>query len=87
MAKTALSETQSEETALTSASGDIIEGSPTASLAIAPGAGLVGDFDASDISFPKLQIAQGVGALSETYKKGTIVLDGEFEISNGEDEV
>lgn len=87
MAKTALSETQSETTEITSASGDIIEGSPTASLTIAPGAGLVGDFDASDISFPKLQIAQGVGALSETYKKGTIVLDGEFEISNGEDEV
>ena len=87
MAKTALSETQSETTEITSASGDIIEGSPTASLTIAPGAGLVGDFDASDISFPKLQIAQGVGALSETYKKGTIVLDGETEISNGEDEV
>ena len=44
MAKTALSETQSEETEITSASGDIIEGSPTASLAIAPGAGLVCDF-------------------------------------------
>jgi len=87
MAKTALSETQSEETEITSASGDIIEGSPTASLTIQPGAGLVGDFDASDISIAKLQIAQGVGALSEAYKKGTIVLDGEFEISNGEDEV
>lgn len=87
MAKTALSETQSEETALTSASGDIIEGSPTASLTIQPGAGLVGDFDASDISFPKLQIAQGVGALSETFKKGTIVLDGEFDISDGTSDV
>lgn len=87
MAKTALSETQSETTEITSASGDIIEGSPTASLTVQPGAGLVGDLDASDISFPKLQIAQGVGALSENYKKGTIVLDGETEISNGEEEV
>ena len=87
MAKTALSETQSEETEITSASGDIIEGSPTASLTIQPGAGLVGDFDASDISFPKLQIAQGVGALSETFKKGTIVLDGEFDISDGTSDV
>ncbi len=87
MAKTALSEKQSEETALTNASGDIIEGSPTASLTIQPGAGLVGDFDASDISFPKLQIAQGVGTLSETFKKGTIVLDGEFDISDGTSDV
>ena len=56
MAKTALSETQSETTGITSASGDIIEGSPTASLTIAPGAGLVGDFDASDISFPNCKL-------------------------------
>jgi len=87
MAKSTLSEKVSETTSDAEAAGDIIEGSPTASLAIQPGAGLVGDFDASDISFPRLQIAQGVGALSETYKKGTIVLDGETEISNGEQEV
>ena len=87
MAKATLSEKVSETTSDAEAAGDIIEGSPTASLAIQPGAGLVGDFDASDISFPRLQIAQGVGALSETYKKGTIVLDGETEISDGEKEV
>jgi hypothetical protein len=87
MAKATLSEKVSETTSDAEAAGDIIEGSPTATLAVAPGAGLVGDFDASDISFPKLQIAQGVGALSETYKKGTIVLDGETEISDGEKEV
>jgi len=87
MAKSTLSEKVSETTSDAEAAGDIIEGSPTASLAIQPGAGLVGDFDASDISFPRLQIAQGVGALSETYKKGTIVLDGETEISDGEKEV
>ncbi len=87
MAKSTLSEKVSETTSDAEAAGDIIEGSPTASLAIQPGQGLVGDFDASDISFPRLQIAQGVGALSETYKKGTIVLDGETEISDGEKEV
>lgn len=87
MAKATLSDKVSETTSDAEAAGDIIEGSPTASLAIQPGQGLVGDFDASDISFPKLQIAQGVGALSETYKKGTIVLDGETEISDGEQEV
>ena len=42
--------------------------------------GLVGDFDQSDISFPRLQIAQGVGPLSDTHNKGDIVLDGEILI-------
>jgi hypothetical protein len=37
-------------------------------------------FDASDIAFPKLQIAQGVGPLSDLYPKGSIVLDKEMEI-------
>ena len=39
------------------------------------------------ISRSQIANCSGVGALSETYKKGTIVLDGETEISNGEDEV
>lgn len=42
--------------------------------------GLVGDFDQSDISFPRLQVAQGVGPLSDTHNKGDIVLDGEAVI-------
>ena len=42
--------------------------------------GLVGDFDQGDISFPRFQIAQGVGPLSDTYNKGDIVLDGEVVI-------
>ena len=83
MAKTALSEKTSETTAEVEASGDIIEGSPTDSLAISPGAGITGDLDASDISFPRLQIVQGMGNLSENYKKGEIVLDGESLISDG----
>ena len=41
---------------------------------------LVGDFDQSDISFPRLQVAQGVGPLSDTHNKGDIVLDGEVVI-------
>lgn len=87
MAKTALSAKVSETTAEVEASGDIIEGSPTSSLSIAPGAGITGDLDASDISFPRLQITQGVGALSENFKKGSIILDGETEISDGTQEV
>ena len=83
MAKTALSDKTSETTAEVEASGDIIEGSPTGSLAIAPGAGITGDLDASDISFPRLQVVQGMGNLSENYKKGEIVLDGESLISDG----
>ena len=83
MAKSTLSETTSETTAEAEASGDIIEGSPTSSLAVAPGAGITGDLDASDISFPRLQIVQGMGNLSENYKKGEIVLDGESLISDG----
>lgn len=83
MAKQSLSETASKESTEVEASGDIIEGSPTGSLAIAPGGGITGDLDASDISFPRLQITQGVGALSENFKKGSIILDGETEISDG----
>ena len=83
MAKTALSKKTSETTAEVEASGDIIEGSPTGSLTVAPPAGITGDLDASDISFPRLQIVQGMGNLSENYKKGEIVLDGESLISDG----
>jgi hypothetical protein len=42
-------------------------------------------FDASDIAFPKLQIAQGVGPLSDLYPKGSVVLDKEMEIVKMED--
>lgn len=42
-------------------------------------------FDSSDIAFPKLQIAQGVGPLSDLYPKGSVVLDKEMEIVKMED--
>jgi len=83
MAKTALSESKSETTEVAEATGDIIEGNPNAGALAVSGAGVVGDIDASDIEFPKLAIAQGVGPLSDNFKKGAIVLDGEHEISDG----
>ena len=82
MSKKALSETASEETAVAEATADIIEGSPETTTLVA-GGGITGDLDASDISFPRLQIVQGMGNLSENFKKGEIVLDGESLISDG----
>jgi hypothetical protein len=88
MAKTSLKESKSEALEVAEATADIIEGSPTGNMALSvSGTGIVGDLDASDIEFPKLGIAQGVGPLSENFRKGAIVLDGEFEISDGSKEV
>ena len=41
-----------------------------------------GDFDSSDIDFPKLQVAQAVGPLADEWKKGDIVIDGNFKIGD-----
>ena len=82
MSKKALSETASEDTAVAEATADIIEGSAETTTLVA-GNGITGDLDASDISFPRLQIVQGMGNLSENFKKGEIVLDGESLISDG----
>ena len=83
MAKKALSEETSEATAVAEAAGDIVEGAPQTGALTATGSGVLGDLDASDISFPRLQIVQGMGNLSENFKKGEIVLDGESMISDG----
>ena len=83
MAKSSLSQSKTDETETVEATGDIIEGSPTSGALAVSGAGVVGDIDASDIEFPKLAIAQGVGPLSDNFKKGAIVLDAEHEISDG----
>lgn len=82
MAKSTLSQSKSEDTEVVEATNEIIEGAPTGALSVAA-SGVVGDIDASDIEFPKLAIAQGVGPLSEDFKKGAIVLDGEHELSDG----
>ena len=83
MAKATLSATVSETTSTAEAAGDIIEGNPQITSGLVAGNGITGDLDASDISFPRLQIVQGMGNLSENYKKGEIVLDGESLISDG----
>ena len=82
MAKATLSKSASEETAVAEATADIMEGNPQTTSMVA-GNGITGDLDASDISFPRLQIVQGMGNLSENFKKGEIVLDGKSLISDG----
>jgi len=88
MAKSSISESKTETTVLAEASGEIVEGSPTSLLTPTVNDTITGDLDASDISFPRLQIVQGMGNLSENFKKGEIVLDGESSIySDGSDPV
>lgn len=60
---------------------DIVTGAPSA-LSTVSGAGVVGEIDRADVRFPKLQIVQGVGPLSEReeFRKGDIILDGEIKI-------
>ena len=50
-------------------------------------AGVSGDFDLTDITFPKLQLVHGIGPLSDEFSKGGIVLDGETLISDGSNPV
>jgi len=83
MAKKALSETKTEMTTTAEAAGDIVEGNPQTNPLGKTGTGVIGDLETSDISFPRLQIVQGMGNLSENFKKGEIVLDGESLISEG----
>lgn len=61
---------------------DIVTGAPTGSLATISNAGVVGEVDSADVRFPKLQVVQGVGPLSERdeFKKGDLILDGEVMI-------
>ena len=82
MAKKALTD-NIDNAAVAEAAGDIVEGAPHTNALAKAGNGVIGDLDASDIAFPKLQIVQGLGNLSENFKKGEIVLDGENSISDG----
>ena len=61
---------------------DIVTGAPSGSLATISNAGVTGEVDRADVRFPKIQIVQGVGPLSERdeFKKGDIILDGEIAI-------
>ena len=78
MAKKELSSEISED--IVSAAGDdIVTGTPTS---LAPlGSEVVGEFGMDDVSFPRLQIAQGVGPLSDSFAKGDIVLEGEHKLA------
>ena len=63
---------------VSAAGDDIVTGEPTS---LAPlGSEIVGEFGTEDISFPRLQIAQGVGPLSDNFAKGDIVLEGEHKL-------
>ena len=61
---------------------DIVTGAPTGTLQTMSSAGVVGEVDNADVRFPKLQVVQGVGPLSERdeFKKGDLILDGEVAI-------
>lgn len=78
MAKEILQEVVKDEVA----ENEIITGSPTAGLQPVTGAGITGEIDGTDLRFPKFQIVQGVGPLSEKeeFKKGDLVLNGEFKL-------
>lgn len=63
-------------------SSDIVTGAPTGSLSTITNAGVVGEVDSTEVRFPKLQVVQGVGPLSEIeeFRKGDIVLNQELKI-------
>jgi len=65
---------------------EIVTGAPRAQLTTVSNAGVSGEVDNTDLKFPRLQIVQGVGPLSEVKElnKGDIVLNGEYRISDGE---
>lgn len=62
---------------------DLVVGAPTTALSPVSGAGVVGEVDGTDMRFPRFQIVQGVGPLSEKkeFSKGDCVLDGECQLS------
>ena len=64
-------------------SNDDIVSSSNDLVAVAPmGAGIHGEIDQDDIKFPLVQIVSGMGKLSDNddFKKGDLVLDGEFKL-------
>ena len=87
MSKKTLSEEQTKEEIVSAAGEDIIVGDTPYAMVPTSTAGVSGDFDVSDITFPKLQLVHGIGPLSDEFNKGGIVLGGETLISDGDDAV
>jgi hypothetical protein len=68
---------------------EIVTGAPSGTLQTMTNAGVVGQVDREDVRFPKIQIVQGVGPLSERdeFRKGDIILDGDTRIGGNGDMV
>lgn len=49
--------------------------------------GISGDFSEKDIKLPRLNIVQGVGAMSEDFKPGSIIWNGEVTLIKPKDDV
>ena len=82
MSKTLLSENKTDD--IVSAAGeDIVVATTPYAMVPQAEAGVSGDFDLTDITFPKLQLVHGIGPLSDEFTKGGIVLGGETLISDG----
>ena len=83
MSKTTLSEKKNEEEIVSAAGEDIVVGTTPYAMVPQSKAGVSGDFDLTDIVFPRLQLVHGIGPLSDEFTKGGIVLGGEVLISDG----
>jgi hypothetical protein len=85
MSKESLSETVTIDEEV--GTSDIVTGAPSSTLQPISGAGIVGEVDQTDVRFPRLQIVQGVGPLSEVkeFSKGNVILDGEYKLSEGDE--
>lgn len=86
MTKKKLSDTTElvdEENANEEVSSLVINEAPEdAALMLHGNTDMEGDYDASDIDFPKLQVAQAVGPLADDWKKGDIVIDGNLKVGD-----
>ena len=73
--KDAVEASTETETGIVRSSDDLVTIAPM-------GAGIHGEIDQDDIKFPLLQIVSGMGKLSEVddFKKGDLVLDGEYKL-------
>jgi hypothetical protein len=70
---------QSEETAVATATEDTALATPTPSIAL--------DITQADLRLPSLKIVAKVGPLSEQFRPGEVVVDGDAVISDGKEPV